>query len=234
MGSQRILKFYFDYISNNAYIAWTQIHDIVKTYDLILEPVPVLFAGLLNAHDQKGPAEIPAKRKWMRNNVIRKAKDLGVPLSPPASHPFNPLLALRASLLDMSDSNRKELITELFECVWARGIDVSREEIITGILSRYGIDKQSSHDLLNSEAIKVKLRNNTDLAVRAGVFGVPTMLIEGQLFWGYDDFPHLIGYLSGNDVLTQAELSNWGKVKGSAKRCETHRTSKTTQCWPTR
>jgi 2-hydroxychromene-2-carboxylate isomerase len=218
MCSERILKFYFDYISNNAYIAWTQIHSIAETYKLKLEPVPVLFAGLLNAYEQKGPAEIRGKREWMRKNVLRKAIELGIPLSPPASHPFNPLLALRATILEMDDSKRKELITEIFECVWARGVDVSQKETMTGILLRCGIDEQAAHAELKSDAVKLKLRNNTDLAVQSGVFGVPTMVIEGELFWGYDDFPHLIRFLSGNDPLAQVEMSSWKKVKGSAKR----------------
>ena len=93
------MKSYFDYISNNAYIAWTQIGEIAKKYERLLEPIPVLFAGLLNAHNQLGPAEVAAKLKWMIGNTLRKAALLQIPLNPPASHPFNPLLSLRASLI---------------------------------------------------------------------------------------------------------------------------------------
>ena len=95
----RTLRFYFDYISSNAYIAWTQLPALAKRYDLAVEPVPVLFAGLLEAYGQLGPAEVPVKAAWMAKNNLRKAVRLGIPLRPPVHHPFNPLLALRISSL---------------------------------------------------------------------------------------------------------------------------------------
>ena len=55
------LRFYFDYISSNAYLAWKDLPRLVGRYGLTVEPVPVLFAGLLNAHGTVGPAETPAK-----------------------------------------------------------------------------------------------------------------------------------------------------------------------------
>ena len=89
------IRFYFDYISSNAYLAWTQLFALAEKYGAEVEPVPVLFAGLLKAHGQLGPAEVPAKALWMARNNLRKAARLALPLNPPAFHPFNPLLALR-------------------------------------------------------------------------------------------------------------------------------------------
>src|SRR5262249_47766349 len=108
------LRFYFDYISSNAYLAWTRMPDLENRYGVILEPVPALFAGLLNAHGTVGPAETPAKSTWMVKNNIRKAVLLGVPMAPPAFHPFNPLLALRVSSLALDPERRRALIDALF------------------------------------------------------------------------------------------------------------------------
>src|SRR5438874_1373812 len=58
------VRFYFDYISSNAYLGWTQLPKLSDKYGFTIEPVPVLFAGLLEAHGQLGPAEIPAKAGW--------------------------------------------------------------------------------------------------------------------------------------------------------------------------
>ncbi len=101
----RRLRFYVDYISSNAYLAWLALPRLVAKYDIEIEPVPVLFAGLLEAHGQLGPAEVPAKILWMWKNNLRKAAQLGAPLNRPAYHPFNPLLALRASSLPMNDDD---------------------------------------------------------------------------------------------------------------------------------
>lgn len=64
---QRIsLRFYFDYVSPNAYLAWTQLPRLIATHDVEIEPIPVLFAALLDTCGQKGPAEIPFAKKTSR------------------------------------------------------------------------------------------------------------------------------------------------------------------------
>src|SRR5262245_65656272 len=124
------LRFYFDYISPNAYLAWTQLPGLKGKYALDVEPVPVLFAGLLGAHGRLGPAEIPVLMRWMWKNILRKAALLGVPFHPPAFHPFNPLLALRVSSLPMTAAERWELIDALFRAVWVDGRHVSEPEVV--------------------------------------------------------------------------------------------------------
>src|SRR5215467_10318487 len=123
-------RFYFDYISSNAYLAWTQLPRLAEKYGFIIEPVPVLFAGLLEAHGQLGPAEVPPKSLWMIKNNLRKAVLLGVPLHRPAFHPFNPLLALRASSLRLDAATRQALISALFEAVWVRELHVSEPAVV--------------------------------------------------------------------------------------------------------
>ena len=67
--------------------------------------------------------------------------------------------------------------------------------------------------------IKQQLRLNTDAALAAGVFGVPSMLVVDELFFGYDDFEHPERFLSGNDPLDGADLQAWWRVEPSAIRC---------------
>ncbi len=88
----RVIRFYFDYISPNAYLAWTQLPALAERNGCRIEPMPVLFAGLLEAHRQLGPAEVAPKMRWMWKNIARKAAMIGVQLNAPAFHPFNPLL----------------------------------------------------------------------------------------------------------------------------------------------
>ena len=68
------IRFFLDYISSNAYLAWHEIHSLAEPYGRRVDPVPVLFAGLLNAHGQLGPAEVPPKALWMNRNIHRKAE----------------------------------------------------------------------------------------------------------------------------------------------------------------
>ena len=88
------VDWYFDFVSPYSYIALHRLEELPA-------PVaykPVLFAGLLNHWGQKGPAEIPAKRRWTYRWCIWWAKSLGIPFRFPAAHPFNPLPHLRLAL----------------------------------------------------------------------------------------------------------------------------------------
>ena len=213
------IRFHFDYISNNAYLAWTQLPGLAAKHGVGIEPVPVLFAGLLDAHGQLGPAEVPAKSLWMAKNTARKAILLGVPMNQPAFHPFNPLLALRASSIALGPAERVALIDALFQAVWVRRLHVSERDVVARVADEIGLDGAALVAEAERPETKAKLRRQTDEAIAAGVFGVPSMTVGGELFWGYDDFPHLELALAGRDPLAAVD---WGRglepVKPSATR----------------
>ena len=118
--------------------------ELGATYGFAVEPVPVLFAGLLEAHGQLGPAEVRPKALWMARNNLRKAVLLGAPLQPPAHHPFNPLLSLRLSSLPLPDEERRALIDALFQAVWVQGVHVSDPEAVEQVLAAAGLRGASS------------------------------------------------------------------------------------------
>lgn len=214
----RKLHFYFDYISHNAYLAWTQLPALVEAFDLSITPVPVLFAGLLNANGQLGPAEIPPKVRWMTRDVLRKAKSLNIPINPPASHPFNPLLSLRVTCLEMAGAERWRLIDALFKATWVDGLDVSASEVVTQVLDSIGLDGDAMVEQASSPSAKQQLQTNTAAAIEMDVFGVPSMRVDDQLFWGFDDFEHLRQYLAGDDPLEREEYARWENIRASSQR----------------
>jgi 2-hydroxychromene-2-carboxylate isomerase len=217
------VQFYFDYISPNAYLAWTQLPRLTQGRNIEVEPVPVLFAALLDAHGQRGPAEIPAKMQWMVRNILRKAKQLEVPLNPPPSHPFNPLLALRISSLSLARDEKSALITAIFEGVWARRIDVNDPLALSAIIDEIGLDGDGMVTRAESPETKSLLREQTSAAINAGVFGVPTIMVGENLFWGLDDFKYLDAFLNGEDLLDRERVEAWAKVRPSAYRGKTAR-----------
>lgn len=212
------LSFYFDYISHNAYLAWTQLPALADEFDLHIEPVPVLFAGLLNAHGQLGPAEIPPKVRWMMRDVLRKAKRLNIPINPPASHPFNPLLPLRVTCQVNEEPARSRLIDELFKATWVEGLDVSGAEAVIEAASKAGLDGEALVKLAGADNVKQQLQSNTAQAIDIGVFGVPAMQVDDEQFWGFDDFVHLRRYLAGNDPLDADEYDRWLYIRPSSQR----------------
>jgi len=209
------LRFYFDYISTNAYLAWLQMPTLAPRYGLIVEPVPVLFAGLLEAHGTTGPAETAPKALWMFKNNLRKAALLGVPLQAPAFHPFNPLLSLRATTAVLDAEECDAFITRLFEAVWVRGEHVSEPEVVERAANDVGLDGAAIVAAAGSADVKAQLRRQTDDAIARGVFGVPMMEANGETFWGYDDLPYLELFLAGDDPLAR---TSWGKSDVQAPR----------------
>jgi 2-hydroxychromene-2-carboxylate isomerase len=207
MGAgDRTLRFYFDYISSNAYLAWHRLPDLERRFELAIEPVPVLFAGLLEAHGQLGPAEIPAKARWMWRDNLRKAARLGIPLEPPRFHPFNPLLPLRVSSLPLAARERRALIDALFHAQWAERRHLSEPGEVAAAASRAGLPGEALVARAQELESKQRLRQQTQDAIAAGVFGVPTLIVGGELFWGFDDLAHLELHLRGEDPIAGREL----------------------------
>lgn len=202
------IQFYFDYISSNAYLAWLELPKLAARYGADVVPAPVLFAGLLEAHGQLGPAEVPPKAYWMWKNNLRKAALLGIPLNPPAFHPFNPLLALRASSSPVDGAKRTALIDGLFKAVWVDGLHVSEASVVAQVGSEAGLDGPRLVAEAQEEESKTRLRAQTDEAISRGVFGIPSMRVGDELFWGYDDFPYLELLLAGKDPLDADKIRN--------------------------
>jgi 2-hydroxychromene-2-carboxylate isomerase len=214
----RRLRFFFDYVSPNAWVAWTQLPALAERHGVVIEPIPVLFAGLLEAHGGVGPAETPAKMRWMVANNLRKAARLGVPLHPPAYHPFNPLLALRVSSLPLEPGEQRQLIDAVFRAVWVDGRHVSEPATMVALLDEVGLDGPMLVSAAQQPDAKERVRRQTDDAIGRGVFGVPTMLVDGELFWGYDDFPQLERFLAGEGTLSAEVLAAWAALRPSAVR----------------
>jgi 2-hydroxychromene-2-carboxylate isomerase len=212
------IRFLFDFISPYAYLAWTQIHALAERHGRVVEPVPILFAALLDAHGHKGPAEIPPKRIYIFKDVVRTAHVLGVPLAPPPTHPFNPLLALRAASLPLGDAGRRALIDELFRAAWGGGAGVDDPGKVARAATTAGLDGDAIVEAAQGPEAKARLRAQTDAALAAGAFGVPAIEVEGESFWGLDSFPHVERHLRGEDPVTPESLARWAHVAPSATR----------------
>jgi 2-hydroxychromene-2-carboxylate isomerase len=177
----------------------------------------VLFAGLLEVNGQLGPAEVRPKARWMWRNNLRKAAHLGIEVHPPVSHPFNPLLPLRASSVDLDPTERDALVSAVFAAVWTRQLDVTDPEVLVRLAEEAGVtDAVSLPERATTPDVKQRLRQQTDDAIARGVFGVPCFEAlgegeeRGEIFWGYDDLPYLEPFLAGEDPLPPQERTALG------------------------
>ena len=215
--SKPSILFLFDFLSPYAYLASTQIHALAARHGRDVELVPVVFGALLDAHGTRGPAEIPARRRYLIRDVVRIAHRFGVPIAPPPAHPFNPLLALRVASLPMASERRRALVDALYRAAWVDGRDLGDRAVVAAVVAAAG-GEPGLVDAAGTDEAKARLRRQTDEAIAAGVFGVPTMLVDGEPFWGCDSLPYLEGFLAGERPVHDELVARWEKLPAAVQR----------------
>src|SRR5512147_3061692 len=161
----RTVIWYFDFVSPFAYICLHRLRELPA--DLAIDYRPVLFAGLLKHWGQKGPAEMPTKRRYTYRWSHWWARSLGLPLRYPAGHPFNPLHHLR---LAIASGSTPQAVCTIFDDIWTTGADAADQERFKALSRKLGFAIES----LGATELKYGLRQHTETAVARGVFSVPT------------------------------------------------------------
>ena len=178
---------YFDFISPFAYLASQRLPMLAPAIRVRYKPV--LFAALLEANGQKGPAEIAAKRTFTYRFVVWQARRWGIPVKFPHEHPFNPLPLLR---LAIACDCRPEAVQRIFRFVWQDGrlpdLPIEWAELA------HDLGVPDASERIAGPDVKEQLRRNTDEALGRGVFGVPTLAIGETLFFGVDAMEMALDY----------------------------------------
>jgi 2-hydroxychromene-2-carboxylate isomerase len=203
------VTWYFDFVSPFSYLCLARLGELPR--DVEVEFRPVLFAGLLQHFGQKGPAEIDAKRRWTYRWCQWSADQVGLPFRFPATHPFNPLRHLRLAIAARCEP---AAVMRIFEALWTTGgepADAQRFDELRGAL---GVDPAR----LAEPEVKKALRQSTEQAAAAGVFGVPTFVAAGELFWGVDSVDFLNAFLADASLLESAEMQRLAALPVGARR----------------
>jgi 2-hydroxychromene-2-carboxylate isomerase len=205
----RTAYWHFDFVSPFAYICLHRLRELPP--DVAVEYRPVLFAGLLNHWGQKGPAELPAKRRYTYRWSHWWAKSLGIPLRYPAAHPFNPLRHLR---LAIACGSKPDAVRRIFASLWTSGADAADATRFSALCAELQVDPAD----LEGAAVKNALRHNTEAAIQRGVFGVPTFEVDGELFWGADSVDFLRAFLEDPGVVRGEEMQRLDALPTGAAR----------------
>jgi 2-hydroxychromene-2-carboxylate isomerase len=205
---------YFDFVSPFSYLQSELLSSLAPRVTIRYRPV--LFAGLLEANAHKGPAEIGAKRAFTYRFVLWQAERLGIPVKFPPEHPFNPLPLLRLALACDCDP---QAIHRIFRFVWRDGrlpdLPIEWAELTTEL----GVHDASER--IASPEVKNALRRNTDEAIAHGVFGVPTLVIGDELFWGVDATAMATAYVASGCRYENPEYARVAELPvGAARRAK--------------
>jgi 2-hydroxychromene-2-carboxylate isomerase len=211
-------RWYFDFVSPFAYLQLPAMHALRERLDVA--PVPIVFGAVLARHGQLGPAEIAGKREFTYRFVQWQAGRAGVRLRFPPAHPFNSLAALRLCVAAGGDW---PAVTAIFEHLWRDGRDGTSAAALAGVAHALGIDDAAN--AIAQEPVKGRLRANTDAALAAGVFGVPTLAFGGELYWGNDATPMIESRLADPSVFDSEEYRRIATLPVGVERARADRGS---------
>jgi len=205
------VDWYFDFISPFAYLQSERLPSLAGR--LRIRYRPVLFAALLDASGQKGPAEIAAKRAFTYKFVVWQARRQGIPLKFPHEHPFNPLRLLR---LAIACDCRPDAVQRIFRFVWRDGrlpdLPIEWAELA------HDLGLPDADARIATSEVKDALRRNTEEAVSRGVFGVPTLAIGPELFWGVDATEMALDYVAAGCRYDDPEYARVSALPEGATR----------------
>jgi len=184
----KTVEFFFDLGSPATYLAYTQLPKICEQTDSHLIYIPILLGGVFKATGNASPATIPAKGRYMFQDLDRYAKRYGVPLKFNPHFPINTLMLMRAVTgMQMRHPERfAAFIDCLFKALWVDGRSLDEPATVVEVLTQHGFDPNEVLALTADEEVKAVLKDNTEKAVQRGVFGAPSMFVDNQLFFGQD------------------------------------------------
>lgn len=177
--------FYFDLGSPYAYLVAERIESAISS------PVrwqPVLLGGLFKLNGRSSWALGDDRRREVGTSEIeRRAQAYGLPaIRWPNPWPSNYLVAMRVATFAFTAGCGREFTLRAFRDAFQRGRDLSVAAHVMDAAEHAGLDRHDADAASADPQIKRALRDATDAAHALGVFGVPTVAIGEELFWGDD------------------------------------------------
>lgn len=202
------LNFYFDFLSPFSYFAYQKAPALALELGIEIKFKPVALGPLLNHWEIKGPGEITPKREFLLKQCLRYAAREGLEFTTPKMHPFNSLYALRLSLKGVAGDLQEKVVETLWKAGWQQRIDMGEPDELLKALRDAGLPADDLYEKSFSKEAKVELKENIKEAISYGVFGVPSFVYEGELFWGNDSLEDLKNFIKGNDPLDRTKLQS--------------------------
>lgn len=181
------LDFYFDFGSPTAFLANSRLRQLQQEYDFKIHYKPVLLGGIFKATGNSSPVMVAAKGEYMlKHDLPRYAQKYSVALKFNPHFPINTLQLMRAATGLLDKSNFDSFINTIFKAIWIDGLNMGDEMVLQKVLSDSNFNLHDIFKLASTDSVKEILIANTDSAVKRGLFGVPTIFINGEMFFGQD------------------------------------------------
>jgi len=184
----KTIEFLFDFGSPTTYLAHTQLPRIAADTGARVDYVPILLGGVFKAAGNQSPVMVPAKGRWMGDDLKRFARRYGVPFTFNPHFPINTLTLMRGAVgLQMRQSETfMRYVDIVFHAMWVEPSNLGDPAVLAATLSAAGFEPAALLALVGDSDVKARLIANTEAAVARGVFGAPTCFVGDQMFFGQD------------------------------------------------
>ena len=186
--SPKTIEFFFDFGSPTTYLAHTQLPRIAREVGATLHYRPMLLGGVFKATGNASPVTVPAKGRWMGQDVARFAARYQVPFRFNPSFPINTLTLMRGAVGMQAQQPEQfaRYLDAVFDAMWAHPRNLGDAAELAEVLQQAGFDPDAFSILVADPAVKAALVAQTEAAVARGVFGAPTCFVGEQMFFGQD------------------------------------------------
>lgn len=197
------LTFYFDCSSPWTYLAFTRVLRLQERLGFQIDWRPILVGGVFNAVNQEmyetRANPNPRKKAYMLQDLQQWAAFVGVKIGWPEVFPVRAIGPMRAVLAaqEVGETEMVALARSLFEAYWGDLRDISDEAVLEDLITGAGLDPSAMRERMGAQAIKDRLRTNTDALIALGGFGAPTFVVGDTFFFGNDRLPLVEAALTG-------------------------------------
>ena len=183
------LKIFFNFRSPYCYLASKTMFTLLEDYN-----VNLLWRPLGGWDGRSPPDRAKVKMPLARQDVARWAKRMGIPCNPPPPT-TEPTLAGIGSLMAEREGCLVEYIVEVMRCEWAGSNDIGQKDILIPVAEAVGLNEKEFEAFIDDPANAKQLEDNWNEAQELGVIGVPTFVVNDQIFWGNDRIDFVEDYL---------------------------------------
>ncbi len=186
------LSFYYDYSSPYGYLASERIEAIAARHGRTVRWCPILLGAVFRITGSVPLTEQPMKGDYALHDFKRSAREHGLDYSHPETFPIATVAAARVSVWAREHDDPAivdqtgTLVHALFRALYVDNRAINDAAVVSDVASRVGLERAAIDAALADGAVKDQLRQDIDAAVALGVFGSPTIDVDGELFWGSD------------------------------------------------
>lgn len=186
--NDKTIEFYFDFGSPTTYLAHTQLPRIAAETGAALVYRPMLLGGVFKATGNASPVTVPAKGRWMGQDIARWARRYGVPFAFNPHFPINTLMLMRGAIgVQMKQPDHfTRYVDAVFHAMWVQPRNLGDAAELASVLAPLGLSAEAFMALASDAEVKAALVAATEAAVARGVFGAPTCFVGAQMHFGQD------------------------------------------------